>query len=62
MQQPIPATLDSAIRELGSAIGPEHVLANPDVLAEYGRATFETTQPVAHEIVHRHYVRPRCAW
>jgi len=47
MQQPIPATFDSAIRELGSAIGPEHVLANPDVLAEYGRATFETSQRIA---------------
>jgi hypothetical protein len=47
MQTPISPSLDSAIRELGSAIGQEHVLTSPDVLGEYGKATFETSQRIA---------------
>jgi 4-cresol dehydrogenase (hydroxylating) len=47
MQHATFPTFNSAIRELGSALGPDCVLTNPDILAEYGRATFETSQQIA---------------
>lgn len=47
MQRLVPPIDDIVIGDLGRAVGPEHVLADPKVLADYERATFETSQRIA---------------
>jgi 4-cresol dehydrogenase (hydroxylating) len=46
-QDTVSPSFDTILRELGSAIGPAYVLTDPDVLAEYARATFATNQRIA---------------
>jgi 4-cresol dehydrogenase (hydroxylating) flavoprotein subunit len=47
MSQTPSSPFDSAIAELGSVLGPEHVITNPNVLSDYESATFETSAQIA---------------